>query len=167
MHDDPIIDLISSQSMRRLNEMERDLEQLLQRATFELEMVRRAKSLKGAKRGNGAPSVRAPEGARHGNGRGSKRGPIKRVLESEPNRTWRPREVSRALAEQGITLSRDGSRVTMNRMVDDNELEKLADGYRIARNGAASHTVSPAVDATTNGENREMRLTAGSPLGAG
>ena len=167
MATDPIIELIAKQSMARLDEMEAELERTMRRTAFELEQVRDAKVLKSGTRGDGPLyELAAPDHAprrRRGNGRGNKSAAIKRIMESEPNRIWRPGEISARLAEQGITLSRDGARVAMNRMGD--ELEKLPEGYRLGRGQLPP--VSPAAAGTANGENREMRLLEGTREGPG
>ncbi len=179
MHDDPLIELIARQSMSRLNEMEAELEQTANRAKFELDLVRRARALKRTNRivsvvssdsgeAREAETVRTSSLRRRGNGRSSKRAPIKQLMGATPGRVWRPAEMSRALAEQGIELSRDATRVTMTRMAEDNELQKLGDGeYVLARQfQPASDPASPAAPGRANGENREMTLTDGSSLGA-
>ena len=180
MIQDPFIELIAKQSMARLDEMERDLREQLERIKFELVIVAGAKAVKGANRkptadrivvdsfaGAGTSAVAAQ---RQRGQRSSKREPIKRVMQTAPDREWRPGEVARALDKQGIKLSRDGTRVTMNRMVEENELLKLGEGggYMLpSSNGSASDTVSPAAPASANGENREMVLGNGSPYGTG
>lgn len=159
MTEDPIIELIAKQSKARLDEIEKELDQLLRRTRFELELVRKAIVLKHPElRRETAPSRSyAASPRRRGNGRSNKRAPIKRIMESAPEREWRPGEISRALAEQGVSLSRDGTRVTMNRMVETHELVKLGEkgGYVLASH--AAHEAS-ANGSAPEAEEREKVL---------
>jgi len=163
--------------MARLDEMEAELERIAQRSAFELDLVRAAKTLKRDGRDQrvdvvvrdgsgsvGIVEVKSSRG-RSGNGRSNKSGPIRRILESDPDRFWKAGEISAKLAEQGIELSRDATRVTMNRM--GNELEKRHDGaFRLARRQGSFDQPS-ANGGDPAAEDRETGLEAGTRQGVG
>lgn len=149
MADDLFMDLLLKQSVTRLREMRAQVDEKRRQLDFEAQYLDRALAEKGAAAPGEAAAASVPEPRTR---RGSKREPIKQVLARDPDRYWLPSEVRDALAKLGFETTSAAVRVTMKRMLEDEELERPPDdghGFKLApMNGATIQ--APLTEATTD-----------------
>jgi hypothetical protein len=63
----------------------------------------------------------------------SKRAVIHTIIQTQPERIWRMGEIDAYLVERGIEMTKQNLRVTLRRMAQAGEIEKVADGRYQAR----------------------------------
>ena len=145
---DPVVEVLAKQSASRLREIGAQIDAQIEDLRVQGAWIKRAIDHKvGA---GTSPAPRADDGATTKPAkrtRSSKRDLIKKIMQTDPARTWLPSEVRDALTTQGVESTAAAVRVALRRMGDDNEVVRPDDGNGWILASANGNSARPALAA--------------------
>jgi hypothetical protein len=126
---DPVVELLAKQSASRLREMGAQIETQIEDLRVQGAWIQRAIEHKLGTGTSSTPAADEDTPTRTAKRtRSSKRDQIKKIMQTDPARTWLPSEVRDILTTQGVESTAAAVRVALRRMGDDNEVVRPDDG---------------------------------------
>lgn len=163
MAEDLFLQLLSKHSASRLRELRAEADEKIRQGELERDYITRALESKGAVEPTQPVRAHSAPGRKTGAaGGGSSREPIRKIVASEPGRTWMPSQVRDELARRfEMNVKATTVRAAMKRLLDEGVFARPNDGpngFKLAStNGSGGE---PHVEATSSGPNGYERKDA-------